>query len=237
MKQLYDKNEVSFSVLWIMIYLFSISMSENISVLLGMMKVVTIFTGLLLSVILFIWIKKNGLKEYYGLCRPDIFNYREYLYFVPLILITTSNLWNGITFRFSITETILYVISMILLGSLEEIVFRGFLFKALAKNNIKTALIISSLSFGLGHIINLLRGVNFATILQICLSAAMGYLFTILFIKSKSLLPCIIAHAFINCTSVFAVIGSERSNLISTVILFVLTLGYAYFLTGHSKRQ
>lgn len=55
-------------------------------------------------------------------------------------------------------ETALYVLSMLCVGFIEELIFRGFLFKAMAKDGIKSAIIVSSITFGLGHIINLVNG-------------------------------------------------------------------------------
>ena len=57
---------------------------------------------------------------------------------------------------------------MINVGFIEEIIFRGFLFKMMEKDNIKTAIIVSSLTFGIGHIVNLLNGADFiSTVIQI----------------------------------------------------------------------
>lgn len=44
-----------------------------------------------------------------------------------------------------------------------------------------------------------------STLMQICYAAASGYLFTIIFYKGKSLLPCIMTHGVINSLSAFAV--------------------------------
>lgn len=46
---------------------------------------------------------------------------------------------------------------MINIGFLEEIIFRGILYKSIEKDNKKLAIIISSVTFGIGHIVNLLK--------------------------------------------------------------------------------
>ena len=64
---------------------------------------------------------------------------------------------------------------MINIGFLEEIIFRGFLFKMLEKDNVKTAIIVSSITFGMGHIVNLLNGADLVpTLLQVCYALAIG---------------------------------------------------------------
>lgn len=56
-------------------------------------------------------------------------------------------------------------------------------------NNIKFAVFISSITFGMGHIVNLLNGKDLIpTLLQICYAVAIGFLFTIIIYKGKSFL-------------------------------------------------
>ena len=40
-------------------------------------------------------------------------------------------------------------------GYIEEIFFRGFLFRGMAKENLRSAIIVSAVTFGAGHIVNL----------------------------------------------------------------------------------
>ena len=47
---------------------------------------------------------------------------------------------------------------MLCVGFAEEVIFRGFLFRAMEKDNVKTAIIGSSVTFGLGHVLNLVNG-------------------------------------------------------------------------------
>ena len=109
-------------------------------------------------------------------------------------LFSRSALNEGYLFRGSL--------SMACVGVIEEVIFRGFLFKAMCKDNIKLAVFISSITFGMGHIVNLLNGKDLiATLLQICYASAIGFLFTIIFYKGKSLLPCIITHGCLLYTS------------------------------------
>lgn len=88
---------------------------------------------------------------------------------------------------------------MINVGFIEEVIFSGFLFKMMAKENVKRAMIVSALTFGAGHIVNLLNGAEFvSTIMQVCYEVCLGYLFVVIFYKSKFLIPCIVIHGVIN---------------------------------------
>ena len=119
---------------------------------------------------------------------------------------------------------------MINVGFIEEIIFRGFLFKMMEKDNVKTAIIVSSLTFGIGHIVNLLNGADFiSTIIQIFYAISIGYLYVIIFYKSKSLIPCIISHSVFNSLGIFNV-ENVLSIYIIPVIIIVICISYATYI-------
>ena len=183
----------------------------------------TIFSVALL--VLIIYLKR---VSYYGLTKVK--NLKEYLYFIPLLLIVSVNLWNGFNVNHTSSEIVFHILTMINVGFIEEIIFRGFLFKMMEKDNVKTAIIVSSITFGIGHVVNLLNGAALIpTLMQMCYAVAIGYLFVIIFYKSKSLIPCIIAHAVINSLSIFNV-ENKLSIYIIPVFLIVASLLYAAYI-------
>ena len=98
------------------------------------------------------------------------------------------------------------------------------------KDNLKSAMAVSSLTFGIGHIVNLFSGADLIpTLLQICYAVALGYLFVIIFYRSKSLIPCILTHAAINALSIFHVEGSA-SLYVGAVVLVVVPLLYVAYI-------
>ena len=231
MQNFYKKNELFFALIWIAVYVLSISAADGLSEEIGILKVITLPVALVLSFFLYGWIRKNKLQQYYGLRRITSIDFRKYLYFLPLFVLSIANLWNGVVFEHSFLETALFIASMLFIGFLEEVIFRGFLFKALSRKSIRSATLISSVTFGMGHIVNLLNGADFLpTLLQIGYASAIGFLFTVLFMKTKSLWPGILAHAFINATSIFAVEGNGSVQLVSSLVMVVLSVGYALYL-------
>ena len=80
------------------------------------------------------------------------------LFYIPLIVLLTVNLWYGVAMNTSPLEMVLYILSMLCVGFLEEMIFRGFLFQAMVKDGVKSAIIVSSVTFGIGHIVNLING-------------------------------------------------------------------------------
>lgn len=227
---LYKKNELTFSLIWIGIYIVSFSVADGLSESLGTLKLITAPLSLVLTAVLWGWIAKNGLGAKCGLC-PFRGSLRAYLYFLPLVLLTSVNLWGGVQLNYSVGESLLYLLSMLCVGFLEEIIFRGFLFQAIRKDGLRAAILISSLTFGLGHIINLLRGADFfSTLLQICYACAIGFLFTVIFYKSGSLIPCILVHSITNGLSTFSLEHSESFALVIAAFLTVVSVAYALYL-------
>lgn len=230
MKRFYQKNELTFSIIWIALYVVLFSIADSISADLGTDKIITAPLGVMMAVFLVVWIIKNGLSEKYGLHKIKI-DYGKYLYFLPLVVIASTNLWGGVALQLSVLETVLYVVSMLCVGFIEEVIFRGFLFKALCIKNVKRAIIISSLTFGLGHIVNLLNGAQvLSTMLQITYAVAIGFLFTIIFYKSKSLIPCIITHSVINSLSAFAGERTDMFYIIAAAALTIISVVYAMWI-------
>lgn len=158
---------------------------------------------LIIAAIITVFLVKNNLAKKYGLvCCSGC---RKYLYFIPFALLSTVNLWFGITLHYDLYHQIYAVVTLAIAGYVEEIIFRGLLFRAIEKDSVKQAIIISSMTFGAGHIVNLLTGHgSIDTILQMVYAIAIGFTFVLCFYKSGSLIPCIITHSVINATSKFS---------------------------------
>ena len=228
MNKFYNKNETLFTILLITIYLISNSLCINNY---GLTSYQIVICNLILSLIIILFIIKNKLSKYYGLTK--IKEPKKFLYFIPLIIIISMNLWTGININNHYIEIIFFIINMIFVGFLEEIIFRGFLFKMMEKENINKALIISSLTFGIGHILNLLNGAHLIpTLIQICYSTSIGYLFAIIFQKGKSLLPCIITHSLVNALSIFN-IENNVTTYITPIFLLLITISYSIYINKH----
>ena len=165
--------------------------------------------------------------KYYGLVLVK--DSKKFLYFIPLLLIISVNLWSGININNSLSEIICHIISMINIGFIEEIIFRGFLFRMMEKDDLKSAIIVSSITFGIGHIINLFTGGEFlSTLMQVFYCISIGYLFVLIFHKSGSLIPCIMCHSIFNALSIFHVDGSLI--YLSSIFLIIVPLVYSYYI-------
>lgn len=235
LKKLFDKNEILFAIIWIAVYVLGFGNADMLSESLGFPKLITVIFGALLSVILLLFIKTNGLFGYFGLCgskkKP-----KDFLFYAPLLLVSTASIWSGISFEIKPLTAVLSVLSMCLVGFLEELIFRGMLFTGMAKNGIKSAIIVSSLTFGVGHIVNLLMGAPvFETLLQLIYASAAGFCYTAIFYYGKSIIPCVLSHALINSLSVFGAEATTAEMIIISAIQTAINIGYGIYILKKKK--
>lgn len=228
MTKLYKKSEILFAIFWIVLYTVPMGALRNLGDDSPYMMIGLIAISVLM--LLFVW--KNGLLEKYGLSSWAK-NNRQMLWFIPLWIIASLNLWGGVAVKYPLPGQIFAMVSMALVGFCEELIFRGFLFKAMLKDgDAKMAVIVSSVTFGLGHILNLFTGHEFAeTLMQVAFAVAYGFLVTMAFYKSGSLLPCILSHSL---TDVFSLFAREEStaalNWIAHAVIIVLAVFYCAYL-------
>lgn len=239
-REFYDKNELGFSIIWIIAYCILASIGDNISDELGIAKVITLPILLVLSLILFLFIKRNNLTEKYGFCKADIAA-SKMLFYIPVIILLTANMWYGFRVNMSLLETILYILSMLCVGFLEELIFRGLLFNAMLKNGKNSAIIVSSVTFGVGHIINLINGSGaelLPNLLQVVYAIAVGFMFMMIYYRTKSLLPCIITHGVFNALSAFAnETGlTSKEQIISCILITLISGAYALYIALEIKK-
>ena len=241
LKKLYGKSEIWFAVSWIIAYVVLASAGDNVSADLGIDKIVTSPILIALAAVLYFFVRKNGLTEKYGLCSPKLPAARM-LYYVPLLVLLTTNLWYGVRLNQSPLETVLYILAMFCVGFLEEMIFRGLLFQAMAKDGVRSAIIVSSVTFGIGHIVNLINGSGaelLPNLLQVMYAVAVGFAFVMIYCRTKSLMPCIIAHSVFNGLSAFAneAVMTPRRQIVSGVLLAVIAGGYALYLALAVKEE
>ena len=67
MKKLYDKNELSFALLMIMIYVVGTVFAEAASAMIGINKLLPAVFHVAFTTVLLTWIRKQGLTKKYGL--------------------------------------------------------------------------------------------------------------------------------------------------------------------------
>ena len=227
MRKLYEKKEILFAVLWIVAYCVILGTirgnfgDESIYMLLALL----VFTAGIIA-----FVKANHLEEKYGLAGwPKDMN--RYLFFIPMWILATGNIWDGFAPSYHGSELAIASLSMILVGFVEEMIFRGFLFRAmLSKNETTVAIIVSAVTFGIGHIVNLFTGqAGFDTVMQIIFAISWGFILTMVCYKSGSIIPCIIAHSMIDVLSLFGA-DHELADWIYIGLTIVAAIVYCAYL-------
>ena len=227
LKELYEKKGVLFAVLWILLYCLIMTPvkgkygEDSIYMLLALLAV---------AAAMFAFVKANHLEAECGLDGwPK--DTKRYLYFIPMWILTTGNLWGGIAFNYKGAGQVIAVLSMLTIGFVEEMIFRGFLFTALLREgNVKAAIIISSVTFGVGHIVNLFTGQATAeTFIQMIFAVVWGFILTMVFYKCGKLLPCIIAHGLIDAFTTIAV-DNHLTDMIYVWATIIVGTAYCIYL-------
>ena len=230
MKKLYEKSEITFAILWIVIYTVCIGNLRT----LGDDSPILTAAVIAICALMFLCVRITGTTEYYGLTGWAK-NSKAMLYFIPLWIVSSVNLWLGISPDYQMPGLLYAAVMMAFVGFAEELIFRGFLFKAMLKgSSVKTAVIISSVTFGIGHIVNLFIGQDpVETLVQIVFAVAVGFIFTMVFYKGGSLWPCILAHSLIDVTSVFSSGESPVLDWVVHIGTIVLSVVYCLYLAKH----
>ena len=230
-----EKNELTFAIVWIVVYCALQSLAYPLNKAIGVAYAASSAFCVLQTVVLFAFIRKNNLQKRYGLCKSPVPACR-FLYYVPLLILASGNLWNGIALNYTPVETVCRIICMLCVGFLEEVIFRGLLFESIAKDNVKSAVIISSVTFGIGHVINLFNGSGMNLVNNLCqivFAITVGFLLVTIFYRGGSLLPCIFVHAAINTLGTFAndMNLTTEMHLLHLVVLIAVTVVYTLILT------
>lgn len=169
-------------------------------------QISSIITRTILIVVVFMLIKKLRLIDFTGLNNWKKFkNIQASIVVTAFIMMGLFQNWNTyINTEFELF--ILFAMSTITVGIVEELAFRGTVFPLLiksfnkAKQPVIVGAILSSLMFGLVHFINLFsQPENFIGITsQVFFATAIGVFFCGLMIRTENILiPCTV-HALIN---------------------------------------
>ena len=100
MKKLYVKDELAFAIAWIVIYCVLQSLANPLNKVIGVEYAASAAFCILQTVVLFNFIRKNGLQTRYGLCKSPV-TARRFLFYVPLLVLASGNLWNGFAINYS----------------------------------------------------------------------------------------------------------------------------------------
>lgn len=233
MKKLFEKNEVTFAIVLIVVYVVGSSIMGGISERLGTEYLAEMIFHIIMSVVVFGFIKRNDLMKHLGLCSSEV-PAGKMLFYIPLLLPAVMPVFFGVGLNYSPMVMVFHTVSMICVGFLEEVIFRGFLFKGICRNSVKQAIVISSVTFAIGHIVNLLNGYDiFRNIVQIVYAVAVGFMLVFVFHRTGSLIMCIVFHSLNNSLTAFSTMdwgGSSALNMITLAVRLAIMVAYTFYI-------
>ncbi len=245
MKKLFDKNEVIFAVILIVIYVAGSTLMVQLSETIGIGFLAEAIFGIVLFAVLIAFVAKNKLYEHLGLCKPEV-PAAKMLFYIPLPIIAAVGVIFGFAPQYEPVTLAVHTVYMLFAGFLEEIIFRGFLFRGMAKKNMTSAIIVSAATFGIGHIVNLLNGYDIiSNLLQIVYAVGVGFLLVFIFIRTGSLVACIAFHSLNNILAGFGsakilvdLAGSEEGGqMINVGIRIALTAAYLLYVLKFTPKK
>lgn len=174
--------------------------------------------------IVFFMIRKR--LSYYGICKwkgDNFYKINFILFLVPLV--NVPYLFSGAKINIVIA-----IVNSIYIGIMEEIVFRSFLCRSIEQmSNENKAIIISSMIFGCFHFLNIGNYPLIYVLLQVLYAFGMGIVFSVVFYKSRSIIPCIIIHILIDFLGTFELEPIFIAEIIGTIICSLCAVYYYFF--------
>lgn len=240
MNELMEKKPILHAVRWIIIYIVMVNIGDALSELTGVANSVTSAVLIALSIILVLYLRKNNGIETYGLKEITKEELHKTLFYLPLIILAFIQYFAGIDNTLSMTEIVTFCLLMIGVGFIEELIFRGFLFQGIyAKSSVNRAILISGITFGLGHIVNLLRGYSLMEQMgQIIVAIAIGIVLALLVAITKNIVPGILFHIMFNISGS---ITKQEGNMETYLLIAILSISVFYaiylFRFMHSKDE
>lgn len=107
MKKLYEKNELLFAILWIVVYCAA---SIPIRGSLGDESLAMVIELAVIAAGILVFVKKFNLEEKYGLVKWNG-SAANYLFFLPVLILMTGNLWGGVGVAYGGTAQVFAVLS------------------------------------------------------------------------------------------------------------------------------
>lgn len=231
MLKLMEKKPVLHALLWILIYVALVNLGDAMADMAQSAHLPTAVLLLALSFVLGVYLKKSRFTDTMGLRGVTRQDSTQALFYAPLVVLAFIQFAAGLDNLLSAAEIATICLLMAGTGFVEELLFRGLLFEAIrGKSGLLRAILISGVTFGLGHIVNLLRGYDAAQMAgQIVVAIAVGIVLALLAAQTKNLLPGILFHIVFNISGSITKSGSVAQTYILVAILSI-ALPYAVYL-------
>ena len=239
MNKLLNQKPILHAVMWILIYIITVNIGDSLSEQTAAAHSVTAVILLIFSAVLIFYLKKNSLIEAIGFHRITRSDFRKSLFYIPLLLLVIFQFSVGIDATLSQGQIAAFCLMMVGVGFVEEVIFRGFLYQAIqAESNMKQAILISGITFGIGHIVNLFRGYGYVELAgQILCAIAIGIVLALLIAITHNLIPGILFHILFNISGSITNPGSDAQNNVMLIAILIISAVYAIYLSKILQKE
>jgi uncharacterized protein len=160
--------------------------------------------------------------------------WRRLLAYLPLLLVPLLVAASSGFQAAPASQVIGFAILTLMVGFAEECLLRGVVLRALFPGGVLRAALLSSLFFGLGHLVNIWQGASaFTTIVQVIYSFFLGIGFAGARLYTGTIWPAIAVHALIDFVDIasrgFVLAPPQSLALERTIVPIVITGLYALY--------
>jgi uncharacterized protein len=239
MKKLQENKPIWHALIWIMAYIVLVNIGDNLPTILGIEGLATVIILIAFSLILLVYLKKNNWFELYGFNKIKKSDLTKALFFIPLIITIPLHYFRGINKELGYTGFILAILLMMCVGFLEELLFRGFLYQGILKEKgITRAVLISGVTFGIGHVVNLARGYSAGhQIIQIVVGIFIGILLALIVALTNNIIPCVLWHIFFNFSGTVTNSNLKMETYMVLIVAIICTLYSAYLMKAFDFKR
>ena len=235
MTRLFEMNRMRHFYVWLAVFLLVNIIAVNIGINIGLDAHTAVVIPLaILTIVLLTHLIRSCIAPRIGLGTPAQVPAARMWFYLPLWLLVAWPLSQGLRTDLTLMLLITIIGHFIAIGILEEVLFRGLLFRALLDEGKPVrAVIISTLTFGVGHAFSLLIGQGVTdTVFQIINATAVGFIFTMIVYLTRSLHVVIAAHILYNIMATVTVISEGYTLLFAGLTVALIYGAWLLFLAG-----
>ena len=230
MRKLQDTKPIWHALIWIAIYMVAVNLGDNFGQQLGVPRLTSIVL-IILSVVLVFYLRGGGRLAFYGVRSVQPGTMPLTLFYIPLFAIAFLQYAKGLASHLDLQALVFAILVVSAVGFIEELLFRGFLLQGLrTSGNLTRAIIISGVTFGLGHIVNLLRGYSLTDqALQLVAAVFIGIALAYCAVLTGSIMPGVLFHVLFNLSGTITA-HSVLWDSVTVGIISIVMIPYILFL-------
>ncbi|OPA76857.1 CAAX protease family protein [Paenibacillus selenitireducens] len=185
------------------------------------------------TIALLIYLSVRGKWSALGFSSLSNIAAKNWIFYLPLLAILITLCLKGFKEN-SGSDILLYVGFTLMVGFVEETLYRGLILQTLLRKSVGAAVITSSILFAVTHVLNILSGQNtFDTILQIVYALLVGLALALLIIKNHNIFPLIIFHFLHN---LIQFLGNESKIGYDLTVIFILIVQCVWVVADLKKK-